>query len=702
MKTPPFLLLAALLFWGWESGLFLFGAVMGVVLESARFIRARWDLAEEDFRRILTFCTLLALALLVYAFTTNEGSRGLSGLLHASPVTAARNSGVAATSFLRWLPGTLFLFIAAQRFSERGTVPLSSISAIFRWQRRRQAGAVAERNVDISYLYFMVCLFSAGIHANEGTKSYFWGQCVLLAWALWSLRSRRFGVAVWLAALGLAVALGYSGVRGIGLLAQATESFNAQWMARFFRQRTDAMQSFTAIGQIGYLKLSPRIVIRLKPKNGSPPPNYLREASYRFYSSATWRAGLAGNEFADLQPESGGTTWILQPDKTNAPNTVNIASYLDGYSKELSVPEGLLPLPTGSSRLENVPQSLASLKMNKTGATLAAGPGLMIFDARYGPGETFDSPPDTSTNLLDLAVPTNEIPALKQVISKLQFSGTNEEQKLLAVQQFFAGKFNYSVWLGPDKAARADETPLARFLLRSRSGHCEYFATATVLLLRELGIPARYAVGYAVHEPSGKGYVVRERDAHAWCLVWDSRGKNWKDFDTTPASWIAEENKRAPVMQRLSDFWSWIRFQIAKFRYGQTNLRPYILWSLMPVMALLLFQIIFRRRRKQRRVKRNEAAAGTILRQGLDSEFYLLESRLAARGVARQTGELLSDWLARALAEPALADLREPLRKLLRLHYRHRFDPKGLNVEERENLKHEAKLCLDIMLRTES
>ena len=62
---------------------------------------------------------------------------------------------------------------------------------------------------------------------------------------------------------------------------------------------------------------------------------------------------------------------------------------------------------------------------------------------------------------------------------------------------------------------------MSRFLLRTRSGHCEYFATATVLLLRQLGIPARYAVGYAVHEATGRKYVVRQRDAHAWCLVWN-------------------------------------------------------------------------------------------------------------------------------------------------------------------------------------
>ena len=50
---------------------------------------------------------------------------------------------------------------------------------------------------------------------------------------------------------------------------------------------------------------------------------------------------------------------------------------------------------------------------------------------------------------------------------------------------------------------------------------------------------------------------------------------------------------------------------------------------------------------------------------------------MAARGGPRQPGEALSDWLARALADPALAGLREPVRELLPLHYCHRFDPRG-------------------------
>ena len=300
----------------------------------------------------------------------------------------------------------------------------------------------------------------------------------------------------------------------------------------------------------------------------------------------------------------------------------------------------MLPLPTGSGRLENLPAYI--LQKNSEGAVLAEGPGLVIFDARYGSGATIDSTPDNvpaETNL-DLSVPTNEVPALDSVISEMKISGTNEEQKLLAVQNFFSSKFTYSVWQGKDKLATTNETPLARFLLTSRSGHCEYFATATVLLLRELGIPARYAVGYYVHEASGDGYVVRERDAHAWCLVWDRRTQTWKDFDTTPASWVGIEGKRASVMQWLSDFGSWIGFQIAKFRWGQSNLREYIFWGLIPVLVLLLYQIIFRRGRRRQTPPETGKFDAAISWPGLDSEFYQLERKLAALGVntpARRT-----------------------------------------------------------------
>jgi hypothetical protein len=590
---------------------------------------------------------------------------------------------------------TLFLLIAAETFSERAAIPWSAVS-FFALRRRRQTGA-KERYVNVAYPYFIMCLFSAGIHANQGTHTYFFGQALLIVWALWFLRSRRFGIAAWLGALVLVLGIAYAGHLGISQVRQMLAGYNVQWMSRFMRQRTDSLVSITSLGQIGEVKLSPRIVIRLEPKDGGGPPEYLRETSYRIYRPAlqSWLSGFAKtNEFDPRQAEADPATWLLLPGKTNT-SAASIACYLNGWSRELNTPEGLLPLPTGSGRLEKLPAF--ALQTSRNGAVKAAGPGLVIFEARYGSGATMDAPPDSAQ--FDLEVPTNEIPALEQVISELNISGASDAKKLLAVRNFFTGKFTYSTWQGKDKLAGTNATVVGRFLLNSRSGHCEYFATATVLLLRQLKIPARYAVGYVVHEPSGHGYVVRGRDAHAWCLAWDEPAKTWVDFDTTPGSWVAVEEKRASPMEWLSDLWSWIGFQFSKFWWGQSNIRQYLFWALVPVLVLLLIRIVFRRGRKRRTQRKGEISAAAISCPGRDSEFYLLERKLAARQRPRSAGEPLSDWLTRTLADPALADLRAPLQELLRLHYGHRFDPHGLSREAREALTREARVCLDALAR---
>jgi protein-glutamine gamma-glutamyltransferase len=695
VKMPPFLLLAALAFWGWQSGFLLVGVLLGAALESARLTQARWNLDDSEFNRIWSVCVVLTVALAGYTFTTGAG--GWRALLHGHPDPGAVPVAVPnGARFLCWLPMTTFVLIVAQIFNARPTVPLTAVSLVLRWRRRKGDPTFRGHYLDIGFPYFAVCLFSAGMHTNAGSQLFFWCQGALIAWALWLLRSRRFGVVTWLAALAVVIALGFLGEFGINQAGRALQALSAQWITRLFNSGTDPLQSITSMGRIGELKLSAQIVIWLTTEKHGPAPTYLREASYRTYraQNQTWYAGEPRISFENVTPERDGATWVLVPGKTNKA-AVNLACYLGGWTRD-GVPEGVLPLPSGCGRLADLPAaSVVTLQKNPAGAVLATGAGLMIFDADYGPGATMDAPPDTSTNHLDLAVPPGEVPALKQVIAELDLTNADEAEKLRAVRKFFLDHFTYSVWQGADKAATANASPLTRFLLTSRSGHCEYFATATVLLLREWGIPARYAVGYFVHEAHGASYVVRERDAHAWCLVWNRATKTWEDFDTTPPSWVAIESRRTADVQWLADVSSWLRFEFEKYRWQQTHLRQYIFGVLAPVLILLLYYIIFRRRRQQTVRAPGAARWKDIFRPGLDSEFYLLERKLTARGIPRQPGEPLSDWLKRPLAEPALAGLQTPFQELLRLHYRHRFDPRGLSDQERETLAREAKICLD-------
>src|SRR5207247_2054170 len=86
---------------------------------------------------------------------------------------------------------------------------------------------------------------------------------------------------------------------------------------------------------------------------------------------------------------------------------------------------------------------------------------------------------------------------------------------------------------------------LGEFLQTTRAGHCEYFASATVLLLRAAGVPARYAVGFSVQEWSRleRRWIVRARHAHSWALAYVDGA--WREGDTTPPLW-AGRGRRPP------------------------------------------------------------------------------------------------------------------------------------------------------------
>lgn len=82
----------------------------------------------------------------------------------------------------------------------------------------------------------------------------------------------------------------------------------------------------------------------------------------------------------------------------------------------------------------------------------------------------------------------------------------------------------------------AGQDPVDWVLFDYRQGYCNYYASAMVVMLRSLGIPARMAAGFAqgTWDPAQDGYVVRERDAHTWVEVYFP-GYGWIEFEPTSA-----------------------------------------------------------------------------------------------------------------------------------------------------------------------
>ncbi len=89
------------------------------------------------------------------------------------------------------------------------------------------------------------------------------------------------------------------------------------------------------------------------------------------------------------------------------------------------------------------------------------------------------------------------------------------------------------------------------FLTEADVGYCTYFATAEVMLLRAVGIPARLAVGYLVNiTDAGQQTPVRDSSAHAWAEVFDAR-LGWIPIEATPPTvgedtGAGEEDTAAP------------------------------------------------------------------------------------------------------------------------------------------------------------
>ena len=104
-------------------------------------------------------------------------------------------------------------------------------------------------------------------------------------------------------------------------------------------------------------------------------------------------------------------------------------------------------------------------------------------------------------------------------------------------------KTTYGYTLQPPERRNPD--PLEDFLFESRRGHCEYFATAMVMMLRSRDVPSRLVTGFSRGQANeiGEFEVVRKTNAHAWVEVFDPQ-RGWVAFDPTPASLDIEQLAR--------------------------------------------------------------------------------------------------------------------------------------------------------------
>lgn len=276
------------------------------------------------------------------------------------------------------------------------------------------------------------------------------------------------------------------------------------------------------VGTIAELALDDRIAARIKFENDRAPPQS------QLYFRGPVLAQFDGREWTALPSWSRG-----------APTSDNLRTKGSPVRYEITLEPShrpwLLTLDAAQSRPE-VPgfEVLGTPDLQ----WLANRPISDLVRYRAESYTQFESGPTRQTPALRpyLALPpgTNPRTAALAAEMRAQPALANADTQAFvraALQRLRTGGYTYTLEPGIYGNDTADE-----FWFDRKQGFCEHIASAFVVLMRGLGVPARIVTGYQGGELNSvdKFWVLRQSDAHAWAEVWQE-GVGWMRVDPTGA-----------------------------------------------------------------------------------------------------------------------------------------------------------------------
>lgn len=144
-------------------------------------------------------------------------------------------------------------------------------------------------------------------------------------------------------------------------------------------------------------------------------------------------------------------------------------------------------------------------------------------------------------------LPDDIRPDLQAIVSGIDGADASDTKTAArAIAKYVSKSKTYS--LDTPRAPEGEDFALW-FLRESDTGYCVHFTTATVLLLRAAGIPARYVTGYYFKTTAGQWADVTEDDAHAWVEYYID-GMGWQIMDATPAEVLNTQTQDQPQQEQ--------------------------------------------------------------------------------------------------------------------------------------------------------
>ena len=297
------------------------------------------------------------------------------------------------------------------------------------------------------------------------------------------------------------------------------------------------------------------MALRLLEEGGVDPDREMRfkAATFDVYQGGTWRRSPArqtlrhGERVRFRLSERASTHWAtiwLQPLHSRS-----------------------LPLPVETVAVE--PRTPV-LEIDEGGGLSFSFNPLEVREYRVGladrPVLLGSVPGEGEDRTLDTAGLTPRIAALAREVMGEGTAGERARRLETHLIQHYDYTLNF--------AGRTAANPLEDFLFRYKSGQCEYFASAMVLMLRSQGIPARLVTGFlgGEYNPFEGYFMVRESNAHAWVEAY-LPGVGWQVFDPTPPAGRPNPGEESTWMlaRQAWDFvlFRWDRYVLTYGLYDQ-------------------------------------------------------------------------------------------------------------------------------------
>lgn len=622
IDRPALMTWFAIVLWGIMANMLELSIVLALPAALAIFKTFPQKVQEAQLRSLTEFCFVALFA--GYFVINNNIDKPLDSLLLLFKITP-----------LFFYPVVLCRFL--------GGLHTTALKTLFVPLRYRNIDPLAfgEERCDLAWLYSFLLLLCAS--SKEGLyPSLYFPLCAL--WAIAAMISsvpKHGSLLPRCLALAISIILGFSLQLGLHHGEIYMEQQGREWLQN--QNAPDGLLSqSTLIGQTAKLQNSEKILLRYKSSIPQQEPIYLRSSVFDvFVGKDTW---MSSEKLVELKiPEDG---WVEReliatdkaPDVLSLPPPVATAQVKLNPTGELWLSNSgkcWLPLPD----LALTYRSPLSEKQQRSGEDRIRCHSkvnilhVQLIEGKKNPINT--APGQQYSNLFD-----NTTPILEAFLQKNQIASKATLQSLLPQLQQVFSKFEYSLDL---KASPENSHPLENFLFKTKSGHCEYFATASVLLLRYCGYPARYCSGFVCKEKLGAWHIARGQDAHAWAEVWD--GQQWLIVENTPSAHLP-----ISTLRPLFNLWSEFMLFIDEWRYqdGEDRLfnnAPWILALVLIYFSYRLVQEWLKHRQK------SKSAPLFITPQEPDPGFLQLEKSLAKKGYPRYAHETWAQWQARLFRE---------------------------------------------------